>query len=141
MSLIKCCECGKDVSEYALNCCNCGCPVEIIKRKLARMAEYNQYCECDLADVLQKWKTSHCRSIGLSNGQLIKMIAESVDNEIIRVVYEYDKAKVKFVEDKSGYILTFFSRDASSFFADSFQGELVAGIKANSIFFFIFRYD
>lgn len=31
MSLLKCCECGKDVSEYADKCPNCGCPIDKIK--------------------------------------------------------------------------------------------------------------
>lgn len=33
MSLLKCCECGYEVSEYADKCQNCGCPIEIIKNK------------------------------------------------------------------------------------------------------------
>lgn len=31
MSLLKCPECGKEISEYADKCSNCGCPVEISK--------------------------------------------------------------------------------------------------------------
>ena len=30
MSIIKCTECGKKISEHALNCTNCGCPMEQI---------------------------------------------------------------------------------------------------------------
>ncbi len=32
--LIKCCECGHDVSEHAQSCPNCGCPVDISKDKI-----------------------------------------------------------------------------------------------------------
>ena len=28
MALIKCPECGRQVSEYAENCPNCGCPMD-----------------------------------------------------------------------------------------------------------------
>lgn len=34
MSLIKCIECGNDVSEYAEACPKCGCPISIIKNKI-----------------------------------------------------------------------------------------------------------
>ena len=34
MSLIKCIECGNDVSEYAEACPKCGCPIYIIKNKI-----------------------------------------------------------------------------------------------------------
>lgn len=33
MSLLKCPECGENVSEYADKCQKCGCPIEIIKQK------------------------------------------------------------------------------------------------------------
>lgn len=33
MSLLKCPECGENVSEYAEKCLKCGCPIEIIKQK------------------------------------------------------------------------------------------------------------
>ena len=33
MALLKCIECGHDVSEYAQACPHCGCPVNVIKQK------------------------------------------------------------------------------------------------------------
>lgn len=33
MALIKCIECGNDVSEYAEACPKCGCPMSVIKNK------------------------------------------------------------------------------------------------------------
>ena len=41
MALIKCPECGKEVSEYAKACPNCGCPTEdIIKLKRAQQEQF-----------------------------------------------------------------------------------------------------
>ncbi len=34
MALIKCSECGKEFSEYAKACPNCGCPADITLRKI-----------------------------------------------------------------------------------------------------------
>ena len=34
MALLKCTECGHDVSEYADKCPNCGCPIDIIKSSI-----------------------------------------------------------------------------------------------------------
>lgn len=31
MALIKCTECGKEISDKATVCPNCGCPVNVIK--------------------------------------------------------------------------------------------------------------
>ena len=36
MSLIKCPECGHDVSTYADKCIYCGCPMEVIKKLSGR---------------------------------------------------------------------------------------------------------
>lgn len=34
MALIKCPECGKEMSDQATSCPNCGCPIEIVKKEL-----------------------------------------------------------------------------------------------------------
>lgn len=34
MALLKCFECGNNVSEYAQSCPNCGCPINLIKEKI-----------------------------------------------------------------------------------------------------------
>jgi len=33
MALIKCNECGKEISDKATNCIHCGCPIEEFKKK------------------------------------------------------------------------------------------------------------
>lgn len=37
MAIIKCPECGKDISDRAENCPNCGCPMEEIKRSIGEI--------------------------------------------------------------------------------------------------------
>lgn len=39
MALLTCCECGQQVSEYAEQCSNCGCPVDIIKENSVKDGE------------------------------------------------------------------------------------------------------
>lgn len=44
MALIKCTECGKDVSEKATACPNCGCPIEEIVIKIEENAKLKTEC-------------------------------------------------------------------------------------------------
>ena len=37
MAMIKCTECGKEISDKATNCPNCGCPIKDIKAKLGEI--------------------------------------------------------------------------------------------------------
>lgn len=37
MSLLKCPECGEQISEYAEKCLKCGCPMEVIKHRQPKM--------------------------------------------------------------------------------------------------------
>lgn len=47
MALLKCCECGKEVSEYAETCPNCGCEVSKIKESiLIHNGNKVKCCEC-----------------------------------------------------------------------------------------------
>lgn len=46
MALIKCTECGKQISEYAESCPNCGCPMVKIKED----TELNRLKETDLCE-------------------------------------------------------------------------------------------
>lgn len=34
MALIKCPECGKEMSDQAISCPNCGCPIEVVKKEI-----------------------------------------------------------------------------------------------------------
>lgn len=46
MALIKCSECGADVSEKASMCVKCGCPLDITKQRIsdARKNKNNYGC-------------------------------------------------------------------------------------------------
>lgn len=39
MSLIKCPDCGREISSYADKCIYCGCPMTIIKKTINKKAE------------------------------------------------------------------------------------------------------
>lgn len=46
MALIKCPECGKDISDKAVACPNCGCPLdEIVKKGVVRIKMPNNIVE------------------------------------------------------------------------------------------------
>lgn len=39
MALLKCCDCGHEVSEHAEKCPNCGCPIKIIRNDSIKEGE------------------------------------------------------------------------------------------------------
>lgn len=39
MALIKCAECGKEISDKAKTCVNCGCPINVIENKETKKVE------------------------------------------------------------------------------------------------------
>lgn len=54
MSLIKCFECGTNVSEFAEKCPSCGCPIDVIKnpKKVENICIVNER-KCDMSDILK----------------------------------------------------------------------------------------
>lgn len=47
MSLIKCIECGKEISEFSETCPNCGCPTSMSKDKSGENIKLtDQICPC-----------------------------------------------------------------------------------------------
>lgn len=45
MALIKCSECGKEISDKATTCIHCGCPVSAMEKKEIRKVEYKKWEE------------------------------------------------------------------------------------------------
>ena len=54
MGLIKCFECGTNVSEFAEKCPSCGCPIDVIKspKKVENICIVNKR-KCDMSDILK----------------------------------------------------------------------------------------
>lgn len=67
MSLLKCPECSKDVSEFAECCPNCGCPISMIKNNV-KMSEY-----CKINDV--RYSKERIRTL-IKENQLFKFLLD-----------------------------------------------------------------
>ncbi len=121
MALINCPECGKDVSDKAVACPNCGCPIQLLKN--------NQICE------------RHINPIVLSTGYMRKTI-ESTEEEIIltsllkkkTVISVSDITEIKFCKATFSVLgfLTICTRTGGGL---SVESEKDASVDANSIMF------
>lgn len=63
MALIKCLECGKEISEQALSCPHCGCPIKSTL-KVKKKDNYKVYAVISiiafvLAGIMWFWRESH----------------------------------------------------------------------------------
>lgn len=106
MSILKCTECGHDVSSYAEKCPNCGCPVSIIlgnqsnevgeKKFDVLIDEYSHAWECK-APLMRFIKESSGGKYSLTDaqkmldGNLPRAIITSVDKDVANSVV----AKIK----------------------------------------------
>lgn len=100
MSLIKCTECGKEFSDKATACPNCGCPTEIIQQELETI---NKLTKNELIDETKKRENRkfHNRDwIPLNskisfkteqNKLVIKDLTTENNSEIIFMIYDIDK--------------------------------------------------
>ena len=93
MGLLKCIECGHDVSEYADKCPNCGCPIDIIKNKDIK----NNECvinnvKYDFSDIFNKIQENQ-------NAEAIKLISSKcnipmIDAVLVRDVIKFNNNKI-----------------------------------------------
>ena len=72
MSLIKCPECGKEVSTFAITCPNCGCPIKKIVDDEALTAMeniQNHKVQCKRCGAWNPVGTTYCQACnGIING-------------------------------------------------------------------------
>ena len=91
MSLLKCCECGNDVSEYADKCPNCGCPVDKIKEFSLFHDESKVTCSINKKFKDITWIKDELTSLDKDKFQLYKKYyAPEMDDINIRVKYIND---------------------------------------------------
>jgi uncharacterized membrane protein YvbJ len=56
MTLIKCTECGKDISDKADSCPNCGNPIKISESKVQISTDSNKPIQAEPVIVSKGWK-------------------------------------------------------------------------------------
>lgn len=103
MALIKCPECGKEISEHALSCPNCGYPVSLIENK---SSEKKSDFESKTTDVLKEVQSNENDNLvnadsDRSNDDENKRIS----NEDITPKGDSDKEKKKNTFIKTPFIL------------------------------------
>lgn len=95
MAVIKCTECGHDVSTYADKCPNCGCPVSVI---VGNVGEANDKYDIVLEDpgenVLQVVRFIRELSTPMKGLREAKEIVENVPQTIIQSIRKSDGEEV-----------------------------------------------
>lgn len=104
MALLKCIECGHDVSEYAEKCPNCGCPIEIIKKNIKSKVENVKYRRVILKNHgSNKVGVIKCvreiTSLGLKEA---KELVDTAPNVIAEGVTEQDAINLKKMFESEG---------------------------------------
>lgn len=59
MALIKCIDCGKDVSDRASSCPNCGCPIEDSKQYIMNAEILSRYSN-EITNLRKTYRCSNC---------------------------------------------------------------------------------
>ncbi len=62
MALIKCPECGKEISDKAVSCPNCGCPIESMESDKENSSSVNQMqniFQSNTQNIVNTWKDSY----------------------------------------------------------------------------------
>ena len=84
MSLVKCPECGKEISDQASTCINCGCPMENILNKIKEEQNKPKYVKacsrCGLISWKKEWDT-------YKNNLCIECKSTNQKHELIEIPY------------------------------------------------------
>ena len=88
MALIKCSECGRDVSDKATACPNCGVPVQVISNAS------DQSKNASAKDKVSNQNTAGCLSIGIAFFVIFSVIG-SFSPEYDASKEEFDEATIK----------------------------------------------
>ena len=89
MALLKCIECGHDVSEYAQACPHCGCPISIIKQKQDEYAG---------ADVQVTEKNIQCNSEILCNDSQSCSSNDSIKDSEEKIICKVNGVEYDFTQ-------------------------------------------
>ncbi len=89
MALLKCIECGHDVSEYAQACPYCGCPISIIKQKQDEYAG---------ADVQVTEKNIQCNSEILCNDSQSCSSNDSIKDSEEKIICKVNGVEYDFTQ-------------------------------------------
>lgn len=98
MALIKCCECGKEISDKSTQCIHCGCPIEEIKvlycEECGNIIKANdEYCKkCGCPTSIQKEETK----VITKNTKKIQIVYENLTKQQIKKVISYRKNTSQF---------------------------------------------
>jgi len=96
MALIKCNDCGKEISDKAPNCIHCGCPIEVVESFLFKI-DYKVSGKSGSADIYNnKVVIKHNRNILLGYA------------EVNKTIYFKDIISIDFIEPQAmcfGHIL------------------------------------
>lgn len=92
MSLIKCCECGYELSEYAKECPNCGCPIKVIKESKLLSDKNKLICKINNKFIDITWIKNELLSLNNDKISYYKFYCSSEMDDI--------KATSKHINDK-----------------------------------------
>jgi len=97
MSLIKCTECGKDFSDKAAACPNCGCPTE----EVVRILETESISQNSIANKSEKTAYKLLKFQGQDDIDLAEIVREFPKDRVKAITTYRSKTKIGLVDAKN----------------------------------------